>query len=59
MFELLEPYIGKIKMSYHHKELKLRLEKEGDWIRDLASILDAIHTLYKKRKPKKNEETSE
>lgn len=59
MFELLEPYIGKIKMSYHHKELKLRLEKEGDWIRDLSSILDIIHTLYKKRKPKKNEETSE
>ena len=50
LFEVLEPYIEKITLSYLHKELRLRLKKEDNWMKDLEVILECITKLYKKHK---------
>ncbi len=50
LFEILEPYIDKVKLTYIQKVLKLRLAKEDNWILDLEVILECIDELYKKAK---------
>ena len=50
LFEVLEPYINKIQLSYIQKILKLRLKKEDNWIKDLEVILECISKLYHKQK---------
>ena len=50
MFEVLEPYIEKISLTYIHKVLMLRLKKDGNWLKDLEIILECIDKLYKKHK---------
>ena len=48
LFESLQPYLDKIVVTYLQKVLRIRLKKEGNWIRDLQSIVIVIRTLYKK-----------
>lgn len=54
LFELLSPYIGRIKMTYYHKELKINIPKNGDWVQDLSTILDIVDNLYKQYKNRKD-----
>ena len=55
LFEALESYISKITVTYIHKVLKIRLKKEGNWIKDLETIIECIVTIYKKYKAKSHE----
>lgn len=55
LFEVLEPYISKITVTYIHKVLKIRLKKEGNWIKDLESIIECVVTIYRKYKAKSHE----
>ena len=48
LFECLQPYLDKIVVTYLQKILRIRLKKDGNWIRDLESIVTVIRTLYKK-----------
>ena len=55
LFEALESYISKITVTYIHKILRIRLKKEGNWIKDLETIIECIVSIYKKYKAKTNE----
>ena len=55
LFEALEAYISKITVTYIHKVLKIRLKKEGNWIKDLESIIECVVTIYRKYKAKSHE----
>ena len=55
LFEALESYISKITVTYIHKVLKIRLKKEGNWIKDLESIIECVVTIYRKYKAKSHE----
>jgi len=46
LFECLTPYLEKLKITYLQKVLKIRLKKEGNWLLDLETIINVIHTLY-------------
>ena len=48
LFESLQPYLDKIVVTYLQKVLRIRLKKEGNWIRDLQAIVVVIKTLYEK-----------
>ena len=48
LFESLQPYLDKIVVTYLQKVLRIRLKKEGNWIRDLQTIVSVIRTLYLK-----------
>ncbi len=50
LFEVLEPYINKIQLSYIQKILRIRLKKEDNWIKDLEVILECILKIYSKHK---------
>ncbi len=50
MFEVLEPYIEKVTLTYINKILMLRFKKEGNWLKDLEVILECLDKLYKKHK---------
>ena len=52
LFEALEPYLSKIYVTYIHKVLKVRLKKEGNWMKDLETIIEVIVSIYKKYKAK-------
>ncbi len=53
LFEVLAPYINKVQVSFIRKELKIRLNKEDNWLKDLETIIDCIDTLYNKYSRKK------
>lgn len=55
LFEALESYISKITVTYIHKVLKIRLKKEGNWIKDLEAIIECIVSIYRKYKAKSHE----
>ena len=55
LFEALESYISKISVTYMHKVLRIRLKKEGNWIKDLETIIECIVTIYKKYNAKSHE----
>ena len=55
LFEALESYISKITVTYIYKVLRIRLKKEGNWIKDLETIIECIVSIYKKYKAKSNE----
>ena len=55
LFEALESYISKISVTYIHKVLRIRLKKEGNWIKDLETIIECIVSIYKKYKAKSHE----
>ena len=55
LFEALEPYLSKIYVTYIHKVLKVRLKKEGNWMKDLETIIEVIVSIYKKYKAKIDE----
>ena len=48
LFESLQPYLDKIVVTYLQKVLRIRLKKEGNWIKDLQAIVVVIKTLYNK-----------
>lgn len=48
LFESLQPYLDKIVVTYLQKVLRIRLKKEGNWIKDLQTIVVVIKTLYEK-----------
>lgn len=48
LFECLQPYLEKITVTYLQKVLRIRLKKEGNWLKDLEAIVEVIVTLYKK-----------
>ena len=54
LFEALEPYLQKISVTYLHKVLKIRLQKEDNWMKDLTTIIECIVTIYRKYKARKN-----
>lgn len=54
LFESLQPYLEKISVTYLQKVLKIRLKKEGNWIRDLEAIAVVIRTLYRKYSKRAN-----
>ena len=54
LFDSLAPYIQKITVTYLHKVLKIRLKKEGNWMKDLETIVECIVTIYKKYKARTN-----
>ncbi len=45
---MLTPYLEKLNVTYLNKVLKIRLKKQGNWIKDLETIVECIETLYKK-----------
>ena len=50
LFECLQPYLDKIVVTYLQKVLKIRLKKEGNWIKNLQAIVEVIKTLYEQFK---------
>ena len=52
LFEALEAYINKITVTYIQKVLRIRLKKDGNWMKDLQTIIECIDTIYKKTKAK-------
>ena len=52
LFEVLNPYISKITVTYLNKVLRIRLKKEDNWVKDLGVILECISILYKQHKKK-------
>ncbi len=48
LFEILAPYIQKVQVSYLKRELKIRLDKVDNWLKDLETIIDCIDVLYNK-----------
>ena len=48
LFEILAPYIQKVRVSYLKRELKIRLDKVENWLKDLETIIDCIDVLYNK-----------
>lgn len=52
LFEALESYISKVTVTYIHKVLRMRLKKDGNWMKDLQTIIECIDTIYKKAKAK-------
>ena len=56
LFEILNPYISKISVTYINKVLKIRMRKEENWVKDLGVIIECISLLYKKHKKDKHVE---
>ena len=54
LFEALAPYINKISVTYIHKVLKIRLNKQDNWMKDLETIVECIVAIYKKYKARTN-----
>ena len=54
LFEILNPYISKVNVTYINKVLKIRLRKEENWVKDLGVIIECISILYKKNRKKGN-----
>ena len=48
LFDVLAPYIEKIQVSYLKKVLRIRLNKQDNWMKDLENIIEVISILYKK-----------
>ena len=48
LFESLAPYLNKLQVTYLQKTLKIRLNKEGNWLLDFETIVDIIVTIYKR-----------
>ena len=46
LFDILYPYMNRVKISYIKKELRLELTKLSQWISDLEEIANHIHKLY-------------
>ena len=55
LFEVLNPYISKISVTYLNKVLKIRLQKEDNWVKDLGIIIECVSVLYKQHKKKGKE----
>lgn len=52
MFNVLNPYISKISVTYLNKVLKIRIKKIDNWIKDLGVIVECLAVLYKSKKSK-------
>lgn len=48
LFEVLEPFIDQINLTYFQKVLKLKVNKEGNWMNRLQTILECVDSLYRK-----------
>ena len=48
LFEMLGPYLAKLKVTFSEKRLVLRLDKKGDWLEDLYQILLVVSSLWEK-----------
>ena len=50
LFDVLYPFMDKLKISYLKKELRIELKKNELWLNDLEKISDKIHKLYLEEK---------
>ena len=48
LFESIAPYLEKTQVTYLKRVLKIRLKKEGNWMKDFETIVNIIITLYKR-----------
>jgi len=47
IFEMMIPYMSKVKISYTNKTFKIILRKGNDWISDLENILSGLSMIVK------------
>ncbi|MCQ2792043.1 MAG: transcription-repair coupling factor [Bacilli bacterium] len=50
LFDILYPFMNKLKISYLKKELRIELRKDELWLHDLEKVVEAIHKLYLEEK---------
>ena len=46
LFDVLKDYMDIIAVSYINKTLKIRMQKEDDWMKSFETILNCIHDIY-------------
>lgn len=56
LFEALDPYLDKVYVTYLQRVLKLKIKKNGNWMKDIETIAECIHLIYKRNVQKINKE---
>lgn len=46
LFEALVPYLGNLHVSFVNRQIRYKLDKKGDWIKDLYAILSKTHEVF-------------
>ena len=46
LFDVLQDYMDIMSVSYLNKTLKIRMQKEDDWMKSFETILNCIHDIY-------------
>jgi len=46
MFQELEPYLNDLKITFSNQLPNIRMQKKGDWMKQLYGLLKVIHALY-------------